>query len=134
MQERFHEKFPFKTLKEVKQACAMFCSGLLQSVVGDTAMPPDEHASLQVITCYGKQVLQSYVRSRKTVIWPMDYISLQIRSWEENPFRFISRFPSQAQGQGENYPQKEKRLWNSLAFSKVLISHIISLWHTCCKT
>jgi hypothetical protein len=48
MQQRFHEKIPFKTLKEVKQACTMYGStvpftlGLLQSVVGDTAMPPDD--------------------------------------------------------------------------------------------
>jgi hypothetical protein len=48
MQQRFHENIPFKTLKEVKQACTMYGStvpftpGLLQSVVGDTAMPPDD--------------------------------------------------------------------------------------------
>jgi hypothetical protein len=44
---RFYEKIPFKTLKKVKQACTMygctapFTLGLLQSVVGDIAMPPD---------------------------------------------------------------------------------------------
>jgi hypothetical protein len=43
---RFHEKIPFKTLKVVKQACTMygctvpFTLGLLQSVIGDIAMPP----------------------------------------------------------------------------------------------
>jgi hypothetical protein len=52
MQQRFHEKIPFKTLKEVKQACTMFGStapfmlGLLQSVLGDTAMPQDDWIGL----------------------------------------------------------------------------------------
>jgi hypothetical protein len=52
MQQRFHEKIQFKTLKEVKQACTMYGSivpfvlGLLQSVVGDTAMPPDDWSGL----------------------------------------------------------------------------------------
>jgi hypothetical protein len=47
-QQRFQEKITFKTVKEVKQACTMygstapFTQGLLQSVVGDTAMPPDD--------------------------------------------------------------------------------------------
>jgi hypothetical protein len=47
MQQRFHENIPSKTLKEVKQVHAMYGStapfmlGLLQSVVGDIAMPPD---------------------------------------------------------------------------------------------
>jgi hypothetical protein len=47
MQQRFHGNIPLKTLKEVKQARAMygftvpFMLGLLQSVEGDTAMPPD---------------------------------------------------------------------------------------------
>jgi hypothetical protein len=67
MQQRFYEKIPLKMC--VKQACTMFGStvpfmlGLLQNVVGDTAMLPDDwtgrlkHASLQVITCCGKEVL-----------------------------------------------------------------------------
>jgi hypothetical protein len=48
VQEKFHENIPFKTLKEVKQACTMcgsiepFTLGLLQSVVEDTARPPDD--------------------------------------------------------------------------------------------
>jgi hypothetical protein len=52
MQQRFHEKIPFKTVKDVKQASTMYGStapfalGLLQSVVGDTAMPPDEWTGL----------------------------------------------------------------------------------------
>jgi hypothetical protein len=52
MQQRFHEKIPFKTLKEVKQACTMYGStmpfmlGLSQTVVGDTAMPPDDWTGL----------------------------------------------------------------------------------------
>jgi hypothetical protein len=69
MQQRFHEKIPFKTSKEVTQACTMYgCTaplmlGLLQSVVGDSAMSADDwaglavHASLLVITCCGKEVL-----------------------------------------------------------------------------
>jgi hypothetical protein len=52
MQQRFHENIPFKTIKEAKQACAMYGSkapfmlGLLQSVVGNTAMPPDNWTGL----------------------------------------------------------------------------------------
>jgi hypothetical protein len=52
MEQRFHEKIPFKTLKEVKQACTMYGStepfmlGLSQTVVGDTAMPPDDWTGL----------------------------------------------------------------------------------------
>jgi hypothetical protein len=52
MQQRFHEKIPFKTLKEVKQACTVygptvpFTLRLLQSVVGDTAMTPDNWRGL----------------------------------------------------------------------------------------
>jgi hypothetical protein len=54
MQQRVHEKIPFKTLKEVKQACTMYGStapftlGLLQSVVGNTAMPPNNWTGLAV--------------------------------------------------------------------------------------
>jgi hypothetical protein len=52
MPQRFHEMIPFKTLTEVKQACTMYGStvsftlGLLQSVVRDTAMPPDDWTGL----------------------------------------------------------------------------------------
>jgi hypothetical protein len=52
MQQILHEKILFKTLKEVKQTCKMygctapFMLGLLQSVVGDTAMPPDNWTRL----------------------------------------------------------------------------------------
>jgi hypothetical protein len=52
MQQRFHDKIPFKTLKEVKQACTMygptapFILRLLQSELGDTAMPPDDWTGL----------------------------------------------------------------------------------------
>jgi hypothetical protein len=52
MQQRLHEKIPFKRLKEVKQACTMYGSmlpfmlGLLQSVVGDTVLPPDDWTGL----------------------------------------------------------------------------------------
>jgi hypothetical protein len=52
MHQSFHEYIPFKTLKEVKQACAMygfkgpFMPGLLQSVVGDTALSPDDCTGL----------------------------------------------------------------------------------------
>jgi hypothetical protein len=52
MQQRFCENILFKTLKEVKQSCAMYGSsvpfmlGLLQSVVRDTAMPPDDWIGL----------------------------------------------------------------------------------------
>jgi hypothetical protein len=52
MQWKFHEKILFKTLKEIKQACTMYGSTmplmlqLLQSVVGDTAMPPDNWTGL----------------------------------------------------------------------------------------
>jgi hypothetical protein len=42
------------------------------------------HASLQVITCCWKQALLSYVRKRQTVIYPMNCISMQIYSWEED--------------------------------------------------
>jgi hypothetical protein len=51
MQQRFHEKIPFKILK-VKQACTIYGStepfmlGLLQCVVGDIAMPPDNWTGL----------------------------------------------------------------------------------------
>jgi hypothetical protein len=56
MQQRFHETIPFKTLKEVKQACAMygptapFPLGLLQSVVGDTALLPDDWTGLACLS------------------------------------------------------------------------------------
>jgi hypothetical protein len=52
MKQRSHENIPFKTLQEAKQACAMcdsaapFTLGLLQSVVGDTALPPDDWTGL----------------------------------------------------------------------------------------
>jgi hypothetical protein len=52
MQQRFHEKIPFKTLKEVKQACTMcgstapFILGLLQCVEGDIIIPPDDWTML----------------------------------------------------------------------------------------
>jgi hypothetical protein len=52
MKQRSHENVPFKTLKEVKQACiiygstAPFMLGLLQSVVRDRAMPPDNWTGL----------------------------------------------------------------------------------------
>jgi hypothetical protein len=51
MQQRFHEKIPFKTLKEVKQACTMYGStapfmlGLLQSMA-ESAMPTDDWIGL----------------------------------------------------------------------------------------
>jgi hypothetical protein len=50
--QKFHEKIPFKILKEVKQTCTMyyctvpFMLGLLQTVVGDTAMLPDDWTGL----------------------------------------------------------------------------------------
>jgi hypothetical protein len=45
---RYHEQISFKTLKELKQACTMygptapFSVQMLQSVVGDMALPPED--------------------------------------------------------------------------------------------
>jgi hypothetical protein len=69
MQQSFHENIPFETLKEVKQACVMYGStapftlGVLQHVVGDTAMHPNDWTGMAKAclspgdTCCGKQVL-----------------------------------------------------------------------------
>jgi hypothetical protein len=58
------KKIPFKTLKEVKQSCAMYGStapfmlGLLQSVVGDSAMPPGDWKGLaKACLSPGKHIL-----------------------------------------------------------------------------
>jgi hypothetical protein len=63
-----------------------FTLGLLQSVVGNTAMPPDDWTGL-VKACDYRWWETGFVelcQGRQTIIWPMVCISLQICSWEED--------------------------------------------------
>jgi hypothetical protein len=73
---RVHEQVSLKTLKELKQACTMygptapFTAQLLQSAVGDSALPPEDWMRIAKacpaqgnIYC-GKLATQSYVGNR----------------------------------------------------------------------
>jgi hypothetical protein len=70
MQQRFHQKIPFKTLKELKQACTIYGStatltlGLLQNLIGDTAMPPDDWTGL----------VKTYLSPGDSLLWKTDFI------------------------------------------------------------
>jgi hypothetical protein len=66
-----------------------FRLGLLQSVVGDTAMPPDDWSGLaKACLSRGLPAVENrfyrVMSGAGKLIWPMKCISLQICLWEED--------------------------------------------------
>jgi hypothetical protein len=84
---RHYEPIPFKTLKELKEACttygatAPFTQQPSTSIAAGSALPPDDWMAIaKAIIYYAKLAILKYVKNKPPTVLLMAYELLQICS------------------------------------------------------